>query len=140
MNPKTEELLDRVFLFGVDTLKFLMTLPKEKVYGIVIYQLGKASTSSGSNYEEAQGAESPKDFNHKIGIVLKEIRESNYWFRVLNTIMLNSNNKELQRLLKESLELKKIFSVIKIKSENNLKVKLKSILKTFSIFHFPFSI
>jgi four helix bundle protein len=141
MNSKTEELLDRVFLFGVDTLKFLMTLPKEKVYGIVIYQLGKASTSSGSNYEEAQGAESPKDFNHKIGIVLKEIRESNYWFRVLNAVMLNSNfNNELQRLLKESLELKKIFSVIKIKSENNLKMKLKSILKTFSIFHLPFSI
>jgi len=56
MNPKTEELLDRTFLFGVDTLKFLMTLPKDKVYNIIIFQLGKASTSSGSNYEEAQGA------------------------------------------------------------------------------------
>jgi len=141
MNPKTEELLDRTFLFGVDTLKFLMTLPKDKVYGIAVFQLGKASTSSGSNYEEAQGAESSKDFNHKIGIVLKEVRESNYWYRVLNAIMPNSkSNNELQRLLTESLELKKIFSAIKIKSENNLKMKIKSVLKTFSILHFPFSI
>ena len=121
MNPKTEELLQRTFDFGVDTLKFLMTMPKDKVYGIALFQLGKASTSSGSNYEEAQGAESPKDFNHKIGVVLKEIRESNYWYRVLNAIVPNSkSNDELQRLLNESFELKKIFSAIKIKAQNNL--------------------
>jgi four helix bundle protein len=124
MNPKTEELLDRLFLFGVDTLKLLMTLPKEKVFGIVVFQLGKASTSAGSNYEEAQGAESPKDFIHKIGIVLKEVRESNFWYRVLNAIVSNSkNNFELQRLLNESLELKKIFSAIKISTEKNLALK-----------------
>jgi four helix bundle protein len=94
-----------------------MTLSKDKVYGIIIYQLGKASTSAGSNYEEAQGAESPKDFNHKIGVVLKEIRESNYWYRVLTAIIPNSkNNTELQRLLSESFELKKIFCAIKIKT------------------------
>jgi four helix bundle protein len=126
MNPKTEELLDRTFLFGVDTLKFLRTLPKDKMYDIASFQLGKASTSSGSNYEEAQGAESQKDFNHKIGVVLKEVRESNYWFRVLNAIVPNSkSNNELQRLLNESFELKKIFSAIKIKTEEKLKNKGK---------------
>ena len=86
MNPKTEELLQRVFDFGIDTLKFLLNLPKNKVYDIIVFQLTKASTSSGSNYEEAQATESKKDFIHKTGIVLKEIRESNYWFRVLNAI------------------------------------------------------
>ena len=124
MNPKTEELLQRTFKFGVDTLKFLMTLPKDKVFGIITYQLGKASTSVGSNYEEAQGAESTKDFNHKIGIVLKETRESNYWLRVLNEIYTNPNSDgELKRLLKESYELKKIFSAIRIKTQVNSKKK-----------------
>ena len=124
MNPKTEELLQRTFKFGVDTLKFLMTLPKDKVFGIITYQFGKASTSVGSNYEEAQGAESTKDFNHKIGIVLKETRESNYWLRVLNEIYTNPNSDgELKRLLKESYELKKIFSVIRIKTQVNSKKK-----------------
>jgi four helix bundle protein len=117
MNPKTEELLNRSFNFGVNTLKFLMTLPREKVFSIIIYQLSKSSTSVGSNYEEAQGAESKRDFNHKIGVVLKEIRESNYWFRVLDSILPDANsNFELQRLLNESLELIKIFSSIKIKT------------------------
>jgi len=124
MNSKTEELLQRTFDFGVDTLKFLMTLPKEKVFGIITYQLGKASTSVGSNYEEAQGAESNRDFNHKIGIVLKEVRESNYWLRVLSEIYSDSKNKdELNRLLNESLELKKIFSAIKIKTQVSSKKK-----------------
>ena len=75
MNPKTEELLERTFLFGVDTLNFLLKLPNNKVYSIIIYQLAKASTSAGSNYEEAQAAESKRDFSHKVGIVLKEVRE-----------------------------------------------------------------
>ena len=124
MNPKTEELLQRTFKFGVGTLKFLMTLPKDKVFGIITYQLGKASTSVGSNYEEAQGAESTKDFNHKIGIVLKETRESNYWLRVLNEIYTNpKSDGELKRLLKESYELKKIFSAIRIKTQVNSKKK-----------------
>lgn len=86
MNSKTEELLQRVFNFGIDTLKYLFNLPKNKIYDIITFQLAKASTSSGSNYEEAQAAESKKDFIHKVGIVLKEIRESNYWLRILYAI------------------------------------------------------
>ena len=124
MNPKTEELLQRTFNFGVDTLKFLMLLPKDKVYGIITFQLGKAATSLGSNYEEAQGAESSKDFNHKIGIVLKEARESNFWLRVLNAISTDyEKNNETKRLQNEGLEFKKIFSAIKIKTDTSSKKK-----------------
>ena len=124
MNPKTEELLQRTFNFGVDTLKFLMLLPKDKVYGIITFQLGKAATSLGSNYEEVQGAESSKDFNHKIGIVLKEARESNFWLRVLNAISTDyEKNNETKRLQNEGLEFKKIFSAIKIKTDTSSKKK-----------------
>ncbi|MFZ0453930.1 MAG: four helix bundle protein [Ignavibacteriaceae bacterium] len=112
MNPKTEEMLQRTFDFGLDTLKFLMTLSKDKVFNILVFQLGKASTSLGSNYEEAQAAESSKDFNHKIGVVLKEIRKSNYWLRVLNKLIIELDD-ELKRLLKESFEFKKFFLLLK---------------------------
>lgn len=74
--------------------------------------------------KEAQAAESAMDFNHKIGIVLKEICESNYWYRVLNAILTNfKKDIELQRLLNESFELKKIFSSIKIKTSLRKKDK-----------------
>ncbi len=124
MNPKTEELLNRTFMFGVNSILLLETLPKTKTYSVITFQLAKASTSVGANYEEAQGAESEKDFFYKIGIVLKETRESNYWLRVLDKILIQSLKTEnFYLLLNESLELKKIFTTIKMKSRRKLNPK-----------------
>lgn len=122
MNPKTEELLERTFRFCIDCLKFLNGLPKTKINSVIVYQLAKSSTSIGSNYEEAQAAESSKDFVHKIGIVSKEARESNYWLRVLNEVLETwSSDESFQKILIESLELKKIFATIKMSAQNKLK-------------------
>jgi len=121
MNPKTEELLKRIFEFGVNCLLFLETLPKTKVNAVITFQLAKASTSLGSNYEEAQAAESGNDFIHKIGIVLKETRESNYWLRVLNAIQSDSyKDEKFKNILNESFELKKIFTSVKLTAQQNL--------------------
>jgi len=121
MNSKTEELLKRTFEFGVKCLLFLESLPKTKVNAIITFQLAKASTSIGSNYEEAQAAESTKDFIHKIGIVLKESRESNYWLRVLDAILKKDyKNSGFNFLLKESFDFKKIFTSIKLTAQQNL--------------------
>ena len=122
MNPKTEELLERTFNFGVNCLKLIETFPKTKSYSIIAFQLAKASTSVGANYEDAQAAESSKDFVHKIGIVSKEARESNYWLRVVNEVLpLKLKTENFQNLLNESFELKKIFISIKLTAQKNLK-------------------
>lgn len=124
MNSKTEELLKRTFEFGVKCLLFLESLPKTKVNAVITYQLAKAATSIGSNYEEAQGAESSKDFIHKIAVVLKESRESNYWLRVLDAILKKEyKNSEFKFLLKESFDFKKIFTSIKLTAQQNLNTK-----------------
>jgi four helix bundle protein len=124
MNNKTEELLKRTFDFSVNCLLFLETLPKSKVYAVIVYQLAKASSSIGSNYEESQAAESSKDFVHKVGISLKEARESNYWLRVLDAILPGTlKNEMFLRLLNESFELKKIFTSIKFSSQKNLETQ-----------------
>ena len=47
-------------------------------------QLFRSGTSAGANYEEACGASSRADFIHKLQIVLKELRESHYWLRLLH--------------------------------------------------------
>jgi four helix bundle protein len=44
----------------------------------------EAGTSVGAHYEEARGAESRADFVHKLGIALKECRETRYWLRVVD--------------------------------------------------------
>jgi len=130
MNPKTEELLDRTFDFGVNCLLFLEQLPKTQVYAIITFQLAKASTSIGSNYEEAQSAESGKDFVHKVGIVSKEARESNYWLRMLNAILAElKKDEKFKTILKESYEFKKIFTSIKLTAQQNLNNKNKNAKK-----------
>ncbi len=39
----------------------------------------RCGTSAAPNYAEARGAESARDFVHKMGIVLKELNEAEVW-------------------------------------------------------------
>lgn len=122
MKPKTEELLQRTFWFGVNTLNFLNTLPSSVANKVIIYQLAKSSTSVGANYEESQSAESKDDFIHKIGIVSKEARESKFWLKVLNELSKDENHKkQIKDLLEEADQLCKIFISIKLTSQENKK-------------------
>ena len=124
MNSKTEEMLNRTFQFAVDTLKFLNALPPTTVNKVIINQLAKAATSIGANYEESQAAESKDDFIHKIGIVSKEARESKFWLRVLNELLKDDNHKkQLKVLLDESEQFCKIFTSIKLTSQENKEKK-----------------
>ena len=50
------ELQERLFKFAVDVLRLLKSLKGGTDLNIISYQLGKSSTSSGANYEEAQAA------------------------------------------------------------------------------------
>ncbi|MBK7380868.1 MAG: four helix bundle protein [Ignavibacteriales bacterium] len=53
-------------------------------------------------------------FVNKIKFSLKEMRESNYWIRIITEI--NKRDDELNFLLKESNELKKILGAISTKA------------------------
>ncbi|MBC8174688.1 MAG: four helix bundle protein [Candidatus Marinimicrobia bacterium] len=122
MKEETKKLLKRTFNFGVNCLLFLNNLPNQEKFRVPKYQLAKSSTSIGSNYEEAQAGESKKDFIHKIGIVLKETRESNFWLRVIEVVSKEDKNIDtitLKKLITESVEFKKIFTTIKINSQKN---------------------
>lgn len=107
---KENELLSRLFRFAVDIIKMLRSLKGGGEMRIICYQLGKSATSSGANYEEAQAAVSRADFGNKIGISLKEMRESNYWFRILKELF--PTDSEIERLTTESQELKNILGSI----------------------------
>jgi four helix bundle protein len=107
------DLSKRLFSFAVDVIKLLRTFKRGEELRIIGFQLSKAATSSGANYEEAQGAVSKADFGNKVGISLKEMRESNFWLRILKELY--PNNNEVSRLTNESLELKKILATISFK-------------------------
>jgi len=113
MNDQND-LSKRLFKFSIRVIKFLRTLPKGAEYNVIQYQLVKCSTSVGANYEESQGAISRADFHNKVNISLKEMRESNYWLRILKEVMdvKAKNIIELNSLIKESTELKNILGTI----------------------------
>lgn len=82
---ESNELSERLFNFAVSTLKFLCKLPDKPAFRTIRYQLSKSSTSSGANYEEAQAGSSKADYNNEVRISLYEMRESNYWFRIIKS-------------------------------------------------------
>jgi len=95
MNAKTDQLSDRLLDFAVEIIKITDALPNTVVERHVEGQLIRAGTSSGSNYEEACGAEPRSDFAHKISIVLKELNELRFWLRLIfRTEMLSSDRTE----------------------------------------------
>ncbi len=47
-------------------------------------QLLRSSTSIGANVEEANAAQTKKDFIAKMSIASKEARETKYWLRLLD--------------------------------------------------------
>ena len=112
------DLIVRLFNFAVRTIKFLKGFPDSPEIKVIRYQLIKSSSSSGANYEEAQAGSSKADFTNKVRISLREVRESNYWLRIIKeTIESIKNKEELDWLIDESIELKKILGSIVKKSE-----------------------
>jgi four helix bundle protein len=75
-----------------------------------MHQLVKAATSVGANVEEADGAESKRDFAHKLSIARKEARETRYWLRLIRASI--AENDEWTSLLRESEEIARILSAI----------------------------
>ena len=83
MEIKANQLAERLLDYGVGIFKLAMKLEASLPGKHIAGQLFRAGTSAGANYEEACGAESKADFIHKLQIVLKELRESHYWLRLL---------------------------------------------------------
>ncbi len=89
---------------------------------IIRYQLIKSSKSAGANYEESQAGSSKTDFTNKVRISLREIRESYNWLRLIKEVADKKyDSNELNRLLSEAEQLRKIPGTIIQKSTNNIK-------------------
>jgi four helix bundle protein len=116
------ELERRTKKFAVSVIRFVEDLPKNKTSDVLGYQLLKSGTSVGANYREANRAQSRADFIHKIGIVEKEIAETQYWLELLEEVD-HGDNVARTRLLKEAGELLAIFIAIG-KSTRTNKAKL----------------
>ena len=81
-------------------------------------QLLRCGTSPFANHGEVQAAESRKDFVHKLGVCLKELREVRRWLRLIARVDLLPVQR-ISTLLLESEELIRIFSASIRTAEKN---------------------
>ncbi len=101
---RSDELIVRLISFGTRSLRVASALPKTDLARHVGLQMFRAASSAGANYSEACGAESKRDFVHKMQLVVKELREAHYWLRLIDASELVPSAR-LSQLLPEADEL-----------------------------------
>ena len=93
--------------FALDVLRLVDTFSRSTAGDLVGRQLAKAATSVAANYRATCVARSRAEFIAKLGVVFEESDESEFWLDVSLRKPLG-NQKEVDRLHKESIELRAI--------------------------------
>jgi four helix bundle protein len=106
---KGDDIQERLINFSVNIIKLCEKLPETHAGKHLGGQLIRCGTSPASNYGEARGAESKRDFVHKLGIVLKELNESGIWLETVKRSGLLSVEM-IVPMLEECTQLSKIIS------------------------------
>ena len=73
----------RAFEFAKRVVKLCQALDTDGVARVMMGQVLRSGTSIGANVEEAQGAQSRRDFVSKMSIARKEAYETRYWLRLI---------------------------------------------------------
>ncbi len=108
---KKPDLNERLADFSVQVVLLAEKLPNTTFGKHMKDQLIRSSTSATLNYGEARGAESRKDFIHKMKICLKELRETYNSLLILLKYEEKNGRRgsEIPALLTENNELISIF-------------------------------
>lgn len=107
MTPR--ELEDRLIIFAVNIIRLSDGIKPSIGGKNLAEQIVRSSSSVALNYGEAQSAESGRDFVHKLGICLKEVRETFINLRIIDGAGLHADQQQVANLKVESKELISIF-------------------------------
>ena len=107
----------RTIKFSGEIIVFLKQLKRDVINNPMINQLVKSATSIGTNYCEANGASSRRDFKNKINICKKECKETKYWIEIIAKVN-TEHTEQCRKLWQEAQELTLIFSKIILTLEN----------------------
>jgi len=113
-----EDIEERLLEFAVRVGKAIDALPDTRLGRHIAGQLVRSGTSPAPNYAEACAAESKKDFIHKLAIVLKELRESSVWIRLIVKSALIPEQR-LELLRDECDQLCKIIAMSLVTAKSN---------------------
>src|SRR6478735_9041610 len=77
------KILELTFEFSLQIIELYKKLLQQNEY-VISKQLLRSATSIGANVEEANAAQTKKDFITKMAIASKEARETRYWLKLLS--------------------------------------------------------
>ncbi len=103
------DLQERLLAFAVAIIKLSDACHKTQAGLHVADQLLRAGTSPLFNHGEAEAAESPRDFTHKLKLCLKELRETQRALLLVQRVPLVVDIATVTPLLTEADELIRIF-------------------------------
>ena len=103
------DLADRLLEYAAMIVRLVEAMDTTRAGNHVGGQLLRSGTSPLFNHGEAEAAESPKDFVHKMGICLKELRESKRALRLVQKVPLVRPPSKVDPVLNETEELIRIF-------------------------------
>ena len=83
MDKPRYDIHERIYDFIVRVIKLVNSLPKTASNSIICQQLLRCATSVGANDQEADGTLTKKDFVHCYTVVRKEIKETNFWLKLI---------------------------------------------------------
>ena len=109
MSIQAQQLKERTREFAVSVVKLIRELPDTLEGRRIGGQLFDAATSVAANYRAACKARSHREFVAKIGIVVEEADESEFWLDFIPRISLLSEAR-VARDLAEASELTAIFT------------------------------
>ncbi len=120
------DLEDRLLDYAARIIRLAESLPKTQTGNHISGQLLRSGTSPLFNHGEAQSAESPKDFVHKMKICLKELRETHRCLLLIQHVPLIKPPSKADDLISETVELIRIFVTSIKTAEKRGKLKKHS--------------
>ncbi|MBU1031928.1 four helix bundle protein [Patescibacteria group bacterium] len=115
-----QEFKRRCFNFALIILRLSESLRNKRINWPLLDQLVRCGTSIGANIVEGGNSTSRKEFINYFQIALKSASETLYWLALLKEIN-KDKLAEIDNLIQECTEIKKIISTIILNTKSNSK-------------------
>jgi four helix bundle protein len=106
---QARELQERTKKFAIDIIRAFTALPKSDEARVIGRQFLRSGTAVAANYRATCRARSKAEFISKLGVVVEETDETDFWLDLLTAAKV-ATSREPSALLNECRELLRIFA------------------------------
>lgn len=107
-SPRQYDLESRMIDFAVQIIDVVEEIPSSRAGNHIAGQLVRSGTAPAPNYAEGVGAESRRDFVHKLKLAFKELRETKVWLQIVSRKGMYRTESDVAAALQECDELIRI--------------------------------